>query len=106
MLLESPWKVRFNRVYSTIFRAKVWKILICEWTCCWKFKQIVKVGFGSPWKVRFNRVYSTIFRAKVWKILICEWILLLEIQINCKSWVWKEKSVKPSMCYYLGAKIP
>jgi hypothetical protein len=26
MLLESPrWRVRFNRVYFTIFRAKVWK---------------------------------------------------------------------------------
>jgi hypothetical protein len=24
-------QVRFNRVYFTIFRAKVWKILIFEW---------------------------------------------------------------------------
>jgi len=28
VLLESPQQVRFNRVYFTIFRAKVWKILI------------------------------------------------------------------------------
>jgi hypothetical protein len=26
VLLESPWQVRFNRLYFTIFRAKVWKI--------------------------------------------------------------------------------
>ncbi len=31
VLLESPWQVRFNRVYFTIFRAKVWKILNFEW---------------------------------------------------------------------------
>ncbi len=29
--LESPWQVRFNRVYFTIFRAKLWKGLIFEW---------------------------------------------------------------------------
>jgi hypothetical protein len=42
------------------------------------------------------------FRTKVWKILIFEWILLLEIETNCKSWVWKEKSVEPSMSSHLG----
>jgi hypothetical protein len=30
-LLESPWGVRFNRVYFTIFRAKAQKMLIFEW---------------------------------------------------------------------------
>ncbi len=30
MLLESPRRVRFNRLYFTIFRAKVWKILNFE----------------------------------------------------------------------------
>jgi hypothetical protein len=44
----------------------------------------------SPPHLRFNRVYFIIFRAKVWKILIFEWILLLEIQKNCKNWIWKE----------------
>ncbi len=29
---KAPWQwVRFNRVYFTIFRAKVWKLLIFEW---------------------------------------------------------------------------
>jgi hypothetical protein len=46
VLLESPWQVRFNRVYFTIFRAKVWKILIFSEFCCWKFKQIEKLEFG------------------------------------------------------------
>jgi hypothetical protein len=31
VLLESPWQVRFNKVYFTIFRGKVWKTLIFEW---------------------------------------------------------------------------
>jgi hypothetical protein len=31
MLLEGPHQVKFNQVYFTIFRAKVWKILIFEW---------------------------------------------------------------------------
>ncbi len=30
VLLESPQQLRFNQVYFTIFRAKVWKILIFE----------------------------------------------------------------------------
>jgi hypothetical protein len=51
------------------------------------------VLFESPWRFRFNKVYFTIFRAKLQKILIFEWILLLEIQTNCKNWVWKDKSV-------------
>ncbi len=35
VLLESPWQVRFNRVYFTILRAKVWKILVFEWIENW-----------------------------------------------------------------------
>jgi len=27
----------------------------------------------------------------MWKIFIFEWISLLEIQTNCKNWVWKGK---------------
>ncbi len=44
LLLESPWWVRFNRVYFIIFKAKVWKILNfwVGFCCCWKFKQIAK----------------------------------------------------------------
>jgi hypothetical protein len=52
----------------------------------------------KPWKLRFNRVYFTIFRGKGWNTLIFELILLLENQTNCKNWVWKEKSINPSMC--------
>ncbi len=53
----------------------------------------------SPGQGRFNRVC---FKTKVWKILIFEWILLLEIQTNCKSWVWKEKSVELFNEFTLG----
>ncbi len=31
VLLESAWQVRFYRFYFTIFKAKMWKILIFEW---------------------------------------------------------------------------
>jgi hypothetical protein len=31
VLLENPWQVKFNRIYFTIFRAKVWKILNLDW---------------------------------------------------------------------------
>jgi hypothetical protein len=46
VLLESPWEVRFNRVYFTIFRAKVGKVIFFSFFlsgfCCWKFKQSAK----------------------------------------------------------------
>jgi hypothetical protein len=46
MLLESPGRVRFNRVYFTIFRAKVWKIFILlSGFCCWKSN--AKIEFGK-----------------------------------------------------------
>jgi hypothetical protein len=44
VLLESPWRLTFNRVYFTIFRAQVWKISFLSGFCCWKFKQIAKMG--------------------------------------------------------------
>jgi hypothetical protein len=55
----------------------------------------------SPWQIRYNRVYSTTFKTKVWKMLIFKWFLLLKIQTNCKNWVWKEKSIEPSMCFHM-----
>jgi hypothetical protein len=51
----------------------------------------------SPLQVSFNRVYFIIFEVEVWKMLIFEWILLLEIQKNCKNWVWNGKSAEPSI---------
>ncbi len=59
--------------------------------CCWKALN----------ELDFVEFISQIFKAKLWKILIFGWILWLEIQTNCKIWVWKEKSVKPSMCSHL-----
>ncbi len=38
MLLESLQQVRFNKFYFKIFRAKVWKILICEWVLLLKIQ--------------------------------------------------------------------
>jgi hypothetical protein len=56
----------------------------------------------SPRWVKFNKKKFTIFRAKVWNILILEWILLLEIQTNCKNWVWKGKITWALIVFTLG----
>jgi hypothetical protein len=68
-----------------------------NWKLYWDVR-VFLVLLESPRRVRFNGVYFTMFRAKVWKILIFEWILWVEIQINYKNWVWKEKSVEHTMC--------
>jgi hypothetical protein len=50
VLLESPQQVRFNRVYFIIFRAKMWKIFICEWILLLeiqKEKEKLEIGFGK-----------------------------------------------------------
>jgi len=82
--------------------AMVWKLLMIEsfFQSKWNKIEIEKnIGIWvCTWCVRFNRVYFTIFRVQAWMILIFEKKLLLEIQTNCKYWVWKEKSVEPSMC--------
>jgi hypothetical protein len=61
VLLKSSWGVRFNRVYFTIFRAKMWKILVFEWilllkiqknckNCAWKEK-LVESSMGSHCRI-------------------------------------------------------
>jgi len=42
------------------------------------------VSVESPPQLKFNRIF------------------LLEIQTNCKNWIWNEKSVEPLMCSHLG----
>ncbi len=57
VLLESPWRVRFNRIYFIIFRVKVWRILIFGVNfCCWKFLIIANIGFG-----RKNQLSPNVF---------------------------------------------
>jgi hypothetical protein len=61
----------------------------CSW-CCWKagsksdlmefISQILELRCGKYWFWSF-------------------FFFLLEIQTNCKIWVYKEKSVEPSMCW-------
>jgi hypothetical protein len=47
VLLEiSPW-VRFNKIYFTIFRAKMWKILILERILLLEIQTNCKIGFGK-----------------------------------------------------------
>jgi hypothetical protein len=47
MLLESPQQVRYKRVYFTIFRANMWKILIFEWILLLEIQTICK---NRVWK--------------------------------------------------------
>jgi len=45
VLLESLWQVRFNGIYFTMFKGKVWQIWIFEWILSLKIQQIAKIGF-------------------------------------------------------------
>jgi hypothetical protein len=109
---SSQW-VGVRQLGLKLFGVTMWKLLIIEPFFQWKLNKIKTEYYiriwkrswchlESPWWITCNRVYFIIFRAKVWKILIFEWILLLDIQINCKNWVWKEKLVESSMCSHLG----
>jgi hypothetical protein len=51
VLSESPGRVRFNRVYFSIFRAKVWKILIFEWNSLLEIQKHCK---NWVWKGKFS----------------------------------------------------
>jgi hypothetical protein len=52
--MESSRRVRFNRVYFSIFKAKVWSILIFEWILLLEIQkkknQKPKIGFGLEGK--------------------------------------------------------
>jgi len=69
VLLEGPWWVRFNWVYCTIFRAKMWKILIFEWILLLeKFKQITNIGFGRNNQLNPQCVHIVKFKkSQFWK---------------------------------------
>jgi len=54
VLLKSPWWARFNRVYFTIFRAKVWKILIFEWILLLKIQTNCKNWVGKENSVELS----------------------------------------------------
>jgi hypothetical protein len=52
--------VGFNGVYFTIFRAKVWKILIFEWILFQT--QISKIGFGRKYLVGIKVAIGNVIR--------------------------------------------
>jgi hypothetical protein len=54
VLLESPQQVRFYEVYFTIFKAKVWKILIFEWILLLKIQTNCKLSLEG----KFNRAFN------------------------------------------------
>jgi hypothetical protein len=58
VLLENLWRAKFNNVYFTIFKAKVWMILFVNVFCCWKFKQIEKNGFGKKNQLSLQCVHT------------------------------------------------
>jgi hypothetical protein len=76
-------------------KARVWHTP-CFVLLCWDFSNhgISCCALGIFRKLLMSRVHwlgLRLFRGMMWKILIFEWILFLEIQTNCKNWVWKEK---------------
>jgi hypothetical protein len=91
-----------------LFGATVWRLLIIEPFSQSKLSKIETQScfgiWGRSWcylkalgksdLVEFISLFSELRCGRYF----FEWILLLEIQTNCKIWVWKEKSVEPSMC--------
>jgi len=92
LLLESPQKVRFNRVYFTTFRDKVWKILILEWIL------LLKTGFGmknqlSPQCVHIY-IYMFIFIGNVFTLAPRAQATLVYIKTKLNSRNKPEKQKK------------
>jgi hypothetical protein len=50
-VIQSCQQVRFNKVYSTIFKAKVWKILMFEWILLLEFQKNYK---NWVWKEKIS----------------------------------------------------
>jgi hypothetical protein len=74
VLLESPWWVKFNRVYFTIFRAKVWKILIFEWILLLKIqRKLQKLGLEGKisWALNLFTLGPTVAQATLIYICFC-----------------------------------
>jgi hypothetical protein len=65
-LLESPQQVRFNKIYFTIFRAKVWKILIFECILLPEF-QINYKKLGLEGKISWAFNVLTFRNFQFWK---------------------------------------
>jgi hypothetical protein len=114
-LESSWWVIRVHWLGLRLFGAMVWKLsMIIEPFSQWKLNKIKRedcIGiwehswcywkaFGKSDLIKFVSQLSELLRCARYRIF--EWILLLEIQKNYKNWVWKEKSVKPSMCSHLG----
>jgi hypothetical protein len=95
-----------------LFGAKMWKLLIIEPSSQWnlkikpKLKTVLKFGSVSwcCWKA-FDESDLIEFISQFSKVkcgrYIDFWVGFCFKQI-VKNWVWKEKSVEPSMCSHLG----
>ncbi len=85
-----------------LFGATMWKLLIIEPFFQWKLNKIKTENciefWGCScycWKapkesdlIKFISQFSELRYERYW---FFKWILFLEIQTNCKNWVWKEK---------------
>jgi hypothetical protein len=61
--VENPWWVRFNKVYFTNFKAKLWKILIFEWFFFVEnSKQLQKLGLEG----KTNWVFNVFTLSNLW----------------------------------------
>jgi hypothetical protein len=68
---KCPWWVRFNRLISQFSELRCGRYYFLRWFCCWKFKQIAKIGFGkqnqlSPQCVHIAESKNSIL--KMWKL--------------------------------------
>jgi hypothetical protein len=87
---------------TNLVGAMVWKLLMIEpfFQLKWiksKLKKLLEFGcvLGVLDLIEFISLFFELRCGWYWSL---KKNLLLEIQTICKYWVWKEKSVEPSMC--------
>jgi hypothetical protein len=88
------WKLL---IIEPFFQWKLYKIKIEKYTRIWGHSLCAWKALGESDLIELISQISKLSCERYWCL-----ILLLEIQTNCKKWVWKEKLVKPSMCSHLG----
>ncbi len=99
VLLESLWRVRFNRVYFTIFRAKVWKISIFEWILLLKIQTNCK---NWVWKENFSWALNVFTLGPTIQVTL---IYLLG-KVICLFVVKISRSMHPLLVLFVGLGSP
>jgi hypothetical protein len=109
VMLRSPKPGCFMPTSWYLWKALIWvqvHWLETVWSYC--VEEAIDYWTIFSTKTKKNSTLKTILEYGVKDFLFfifyfLEWILLLEIQKNCKNWVWKEKSVWALNVFTLGS---